>query len=55
MNAFDRRNEHIRTDDEKMTVNVGNGEPITIKAFDYQQETLGGTRSIAVDHKINKE
>lgn len=55
-NVLDRRNEHIGKDDEKtITNNVGAGDPISIKAFDYQQESLGGTRSIVVDHKINKE
>ena len=50
-NALDRRNEHGKT----ASSNVANGGPIAMKAFDYQQESLGGTRSIAADHKINKE
>ena len=56
MNVLDRRNEHIGKEDEKTITNdVGAGDPISIKAFDYQQESLGGTRSITADHKINKE
>jgi len=56
-NALDQRNGHMGKGDEKkmVTSNPGNGGPIAMKAFDYKGETLGGTRSIAVDHKINKE
>ena len=55
-NALERRNEHMGKEHGKtVSSNVANGGPIAMKAFDYQQESLGGTRSIAADHKINKE
>jgi hypothetical protein len=54
-NALDRRNEHGKEHEKTVSSNVAKGGPIAMKAFDYQQESLGGTRSIAVDHKINKE
>ena len=53
MTAFDRRNDTSVLGDEQ--VNVGSGEAIAVKAFDYQQDSFGGTRNIAVDHKITRE